>query len=93
MRRFIYVIFGIAWSLLNIFDKDKVKKKAYNKGYEISQRFKKYKGWDEIIEPMIITQFSFLFGISNSFIKGMISDNKNIDKDLKELNEICSHKD
>ena len=82
--------FSLTWTLLNIFDKERIKDIAYYKGYRLSQRFKIYKGWDEILEPMIIRQFAFLFGVANSFIKGLISDNKpdkSIDDSLKQLKD------
>lgn len=88
MRVLRWIIFGISWGVLNIFDKERVKKIAYSKGYNLSQRFKRYKGWDEIMEPIIIRQFAFLFGVSNSFIKGLVSDNKpdkNIENSLEQL--------
>ena len=93
-RTFKFVIFGTSWGMLNLFDKDVVKKKAFEKGQNLSFRFKKYKTWDEVAEPIIIRQFAFLFGVSNSFIKGLISDNepdKNIDKSLEELCESCEY--
>lgn len=90
MGVFKWFILSVGWGCLNMLNKDKVKLIAYNKGRNLSQRFKNYKSWDTIMEPLIIRQFSFLFGVSNSFIKGLISDNKpdkNIKKSLAELNE------
>ena len=90
MRILRWLIFGFSWGVLNAFDKNKVKKIAYNKGYNLSQRFKKYKTWDNIVEPIIIKQFAFLFGVSNAFIKGLISDNKpdkNLEKSLENFQE------
>ena len=84
------VIFLFTWGFLNIFDRERIKDRAFLKGYNLSQRFKTYKGWDEIVEPMLIRQFAFLFGVSNSFIKGLISDNepdKNLDDSLEQLKE------
>ena len=88
-----WLILTAGWGCLNLFNKDKVKASAYIKGRNLSQRFKNYKSWDTIVEPLIIRQFSFLFGVSNSFIKGLISDNKpdkNIDKSLEELTKESS---
>lgn len=93
MGVFKWFILSVGWGCLNLFNKDKVKLSAYVKGRNLSQRFKNYKSWDTIVEPLIIRQFSFLFGVSNAFIKGLISDNKpdrNIEKSLEELNrETC----
>ena len=71
-----YVGLFLGWNYIDHLDKDKTKKIAFNKGYELSQKFKKYKAWDIYVEPFVINQFSFLFGVSNSFIKGLISDNE-----------------
>ena len=90
MRITKWIFLGFSWGLLNIFDRENVKKIAYSKGYNLSQTFKKFKGWDEIVEPAIILQFAFLFGVSNAFIKGLISDNKpdkNIDDSIEKLKE------
>lgn len=65
----------LGWNYINYLDKDQTKKTAFNKGHDLSQKFKKYKAWDIYVEPFIINQFSFLFGVSNSFIEGLISDN------------------
>lgn len=92
-----WLVLSAGWGCLNLFNKDRVKIAAYTKGRNLSQRFKKYKSWDTFMEPLIIRQFSFLFGVSNSFIKGLVSDNKpdkNIEKSLEQLNkETCDIKD
>ena len=81
-------IVAIAGGIMNMYDKEQLKRIAYNKGYNLSQQFKCYRGWDEVIEPIIIKQIALLFGVSNSFVKGLISDNKpnqKLDESLKEL--------
>lgn len=88
-----YVALCVGWSYLDNFDTDKYKTKAFNKGLELSQKFKKYSAWDNYAEPLIVRQFGFLFGVGNSFIKGLLSDNKDhnpvIDETLNEMkNEI-----
>ncbi len=88
-----YVGLCLAWSYIDNFDTDKYKKKAFDKGLALSQKFKKYDAWDKYMEPLIVRQFAFLFGVSNSFIKGLLSDNKQdnpiIDETLEEMkNEI-----
>ena len=84
-----YVALALGWNYLDNFDTDKTKKIAFNKGLELSQKFKKYDAWDKYAEPLIVRQFAFLFGVGNSFIKGLISDNvksnENIDETLIEM--------
>ena len=78
----------LGWNYIDHLDKNEIKKKAFNKGYDLSQKFKQYRAWDIYMEPFIINQFSFLFGVSNSFIKGLISDNKPdkyLDETLEEM--------
>lgn len=78
------------WNVLYLLDKEKSKEISFKKGYELSQKFKQFTVWDNYVEPLIINQFSFIFSVSNSFIKGMISDNKN-KKDLEDkLENVCS---
>lgn len=92
MSRFLkytpYVGIGTGWYLISNLDKTNTKKIAYDKGYNLSQKFKKYPSWDKYMEPFIINQFSFIFGVTNSFIKGLISDNEKnplLDESLKEM--------
>lgn len=77
---------------MNQLDREKWKEKAFIEGYELSQNFKNYESWDKYVEPFLIRQFAFFFGVTNSFVKGLISDNKenNLDQEIKE--EICSKK-
>lgn len=84
-----YLGIGLGWIYISSFDKIDAKKSAYNKGYMLSQKFKKYPSWDRYMEPFIINQFAFLFGVSNAFIKGLISDNEPnpfIKESLEEMN-------
>lgn len=69
------LIFGLLCNFIDIFDKDKIKERAFVKGYNLSQTFKPYRSWDEAIEPLIVRQFGFVVSVSNEFIKGLISDN------------------
>lgn len=90
MGAFKWFLLSVGWGCLNLLNKDKVKASAYLKGRNLSQRFNRYKSWDTVVEPIIIRQFAFLFGVSNSFIKGLVSDNKhdkNIEESLKKLND------
>jgi hypothetical protein len=84
-----YVALLLGWSYIDNFDTDKTKKIAFNKGLALSQKFKKYSAWDKYAEPLIVRQFGFLFGVGNSFIKGLISDNNKpseyIDETLNEM--------
>ena len=76
---------------MNNLDKDYWKEKSFESGYNLSQNFKNYKSWDNFVEPFLIRQFAFFFGVTNSFVKGLISDNKDqeaLDDEIKE--EICS---
>ena len=69
-------------------DKIRLRQEAFNKGLGLSQKYKKYKSWDKFVEPFIIKQFGFFFGLGHSFVKGMISDNdKKIDNQLDDI--IC----
>ena len=87
------ILLLISWGYINNtdnMDKEIVKQIVFTKGYEISQRFKNYPAWDNIIEPFIIKQCSFIFSVGNSFIDGMISDNDNETENLRE--KICNNK-
>ncbi|GAG58789.1 unnamed protein product [marine sediment metagenome] len=77
------------------FDKDKMKIIAYRKGYNVSQKFKHNPAWDNIAEPFIIRQFAFITEVSNSFIKGLISDNNSTEKldETKEFESVKQKKD
>lgn len=79
-----YIALGIAWRQIDNFDTDIYKKKAFNKGLQLSQKFKKYPSWDKYAEPLIVRQFGFIFSIGNSFIKGLISDNKGDNESILE---------
>lgn len=59
----------------------------FDRGYNLSQKYKKYRVWDKMVEPFVITQFGLFFGAGHSFIKGMISDNSNREKLEKKLEE------
>jgi hypothetical protein len=76
--RFAYLICGAGmWYYVGTRDKKQLKIIMYNKGYNLSQKFKPYPAWDLYVEPLIINQFSVVFTAGNSFIKGLISDNDN----------------
>ena len=76
-----YIGLCLGWNYIDNFDTDYYKKKAFNKGLQLSEKFKKYPSWDKYAEPLIVRQFGFIFSIGNSFIKGLISDNKDQDND------------
>jgi hypothetical protein len=89
--RITYVLCGSAlWYYIGTRDKKLLKTTMYNKGYNLSQKFKLWPAWDIYAEPLIINQFSILFTAGNAFIKGLISDNENdiksdIDKYVTEV--------
>lgn len=91
-KKLAYFMGGCMWLYLGTFDQKYVKKKCYDKGLEVSQKFKLFPVWDGYVEPFIIRQFAVLFTAGNSFIKGMISDNVdhvNVDIAIEELkNEV-----
>lgn len=96
-----YALVPMVWYYLGTHDRELVKANMFNRGFNLSQRFKKYPFWDHAVEPLIVKQSSILFAAGNSFIKGMISDNDNsnelkdslaiykqeIEKELKELDK------
>ena len=82
-------IFGFSYYIHASVQSDKSKSKCRNRAYQygqiVSLKHKNNSYWDNFIEPFIIKQFGFFFGIGHSFIKGMISDNDiNIDHKLDE---------
>lgn len=85
-----YFATPIAWYYIGTFDRDNIRKSMYCKGFNLSQKFKRYPVWDRYAEPIIVKQFSILFTGGNAFIKGMLSDNLNkqsVDKTLKQFND------
>lgn len=80
-----YVGLPLMWYYTGTFERDNVKKYMFNKGLSLSQKFKKYPQWDNYVEPIIINQCSILFTGGNAFIKGLISDNDNIDDINQDL--------
>jgi hypothetical protein len=99
LRKFIktgvYCFVGaVAWKYIDSLESDATKKIAYDKGREFSQSMKSKSavlklGWDDYVEPLIVKQFAVVFGVTNAFILGMLSDNENIpasiDEDLERL--------
>jgi hypothetical protein len=84
-----YIGMGLGWYSIANLDRKEAKKNAYNKGYMLSQRFKNYPSWDKYVEPIVVNQFAFLFGVGNSFVKGLISDNDKPNPAIEEsLDEI-----
>lgn len=74
------------WFAANHIDKKSTRAKVYESGRSLSQKYKKYTFWDNLLEPFIIKQFGLFFGIGHSFIKGMISDNDiKIDHQLHDV--------
>ena len=86
MLKWICITLGIGF--LNVIGESSAKRFAFKKGYSLSQYFQKYPGWNKIVEPLIIRQFGIIFGVSNSFIQGMLSDNDDVKKDQELLKEI-----
>jgi len=73
----------VGWIMIGRVDNSSsVKKYAFIKGYNLSQKFKKYGLWDSCLEPLIVKQSCIIFMFGNSFIKGMISDNDENQRNL-----------
>jgi len=76
---------------MGTYDHNYVKHTMFNHGLALSQKFKQYPAWDNYVEPLIVRQSAILFTAGNSFIKGMISDNKNKDDINTSLADYTSH--
>lgn len=99
VKRYLFVSACAGWYYSGTCDKTNVKKYMFNKGRNLSQRFKKYPIFDNVIEPIIVRQSTIIFCAGNAFLKGLISDNNNtteleisveyykkeIESDLKEI--------
>lgn len=88
---FIYVPFSF-YKLKNM-EKNYVETKMFQKGFNVSQKFKNYQVWDNFFEPIIIRQASILFVGIHSFLEGLTSDNNNkdaINNSFKEFNKIVT---
>ena len=87
-------IFAYGYASLHKNNSADMRKTMYNKGRNISQKYKPYAFWDNLVEPFIIRQFGFVFGMGHSFVKGMISDNDiRIDDQLdREINRVIMDK-
>lgn len=80
----------IAWYCIGYPEKEDIRQRFYKRGYNFSQRFKKYKLWDKYAEPLFISQFTTFFTAGYSFIEGMISDNEDkerIELEMKKMKE------
>lgn len=74
------------WIGASRINKSAARDMAFQQGLSFSSKFRNVPGWDTIVEPCIIKQFGFLFSVGNSFMKGMISDNKtSLDDELKNV--------
>jgi hypothetical protein len=82
-----YIATPVLWYQVGTYNRNDIRDKMYNKGYNLSQQFKEYPAWDNYAEPLIIKQFSIMFTGGNAFIKGMLSDNDNKVNVNKILNE------
>ena len=78
----------IVWYKLGFYDVKKIQDKSFNAGLNVSQKFKKYKMWDTVVEPFIIRQTTLVFTIGHSFLEGMASDNEDKQKIENELNKM-----
>lgn len=78
----------IIWYAVGFPDKKDIQRSAFNKGYCLSQKFKKIPHWDQYAEPLFISQFSNIFSAGYSFIEGMISDNEDQETIQNQLNSI-----
>lgn len=72
-----YFMIPCTWYHIGTYEKNVIRESMYGRGYNLSQKFKKYTFWDNYVEPFMIRQFSILFTGGNAFIKGMLSDNVN----------------
>ena len=84
------IVLPIMWYVLGMIDKEKAEKYMFNVGYLVSQKFKHLPHWDKYVEPIFIKQFSLLFVASNALLKGMISDNENVEQMTENLEQISS---
>jgi len=85
-KRFLFATTFVGWMVMGRVENNKsMKRYAFNKGYNFSQKFKKYWVWDACVEPVIVRQSYIVFTFGNAFIKGMISDNEEGQK--KEIME------
>ena len=82
-----WLCFSLGIGFLNYFGEGPAKKIAFSKGCQVSKKFQKYPGWNGIVEPFLIRQFAILFGVSNAFLQGMLSDNLNVEKDKEILKQ------
>ena len=86
-------VLGTGYSIykLNQNDKEYIRRVSFNKGRNVSQKFKEYQAWHQYIEPLVISKFSTFFTATHCFIEGLVSDNKHMDEIKKDLQVM--HKD
>lgn len=65
----------LGWYHIYRFDPEKYRNLAYNKGRELTLKYSTYRGWDAVVEPMIVRQIHFIFSVGDAFVKGLTSDN------------------
>lgn len=80
---------AIVWKYIDSLESDATKKIAYEKGRDFSQSMKTKSTvlkvtWDDYFEPLIVKQFAVVFGVTNAFILGMLSDNDHISKSITD---------
>ena len=80
-----YIAGPTLWYYVGTYDKEIVKRNMFNRGFNLSQKFKQYPIWDNFIEPAVVRRSSIVFAAGNSFIKGMISDNQNTEEINKSI--------
>ena len=67
---------GASWYQLGQQELKMIKTSAFDGGVKFSQNFRSWPVWDSIVEPILVKQFTILFGAGHSFILGMASDNE-----------------
>ena len=78
---------AFTWHALSQCNKTQVRQYCYNKGLQLSQKFKLFRGWDYYIEPLIINQCAVIFVAGNAFIEGLVSDNEDKSQTNQQLDD------
>ncbi len=84
---FLLVTLPLSWYSLGILKKDQVRTYMFYVGKYFSSRCSKIPYWEKYAEPIFIRQFAIIFTATNSFIEGMVSDNKNKEEIEEEMEE------
>jgi len=66
-----------AWYMSGKYDINEIRACAYNAGEFVSRHLSCVPGWDEVVEPMLISQVARVFVFAHAFTEGLTSDNTN----------------